>query len=132
MRYPLLLEQGQQDWPLLLSQGANYFESFQYVGSDDVPFNLTGYEAEMQIRRTPGSDDPPLLTLTSDPEEGIQIDELNGTVIVSISSAQTAALPLMEGENTGWYDILLTAPGADAPVEKIVSGPVTVGATVTR
>ena len=129
--YPVTIEQGKQDWPIQIDQEATFFMAFQYTDSDDLPVPLTNYTAEMQIRRTVDAEDPPLLTLTV-ANGGLELDEATGLVMVRITSVQSAALPELPESSPGVYDLLLTAPGANGAVEKLVSGTVQVRKTVTR
>lgn len=131
-RYSVLVEQGQQDYPLRLVQGVTHFFTVAWVDSENTPFNITDYVAELQIRRTDNADDPALVALTSVGDAGISLDLLNGLVIVTISADATDALPEMGEGDPGRYDLLMTAPGAGGHVDRLLAGPVTVQARVTR
>lgn len=88
------------------------------IKGTDVPVDLTGFTALMQIRKTRG-DDAVLVQLSTDslPEDDgtITIDGPNGLLELFIDDAVTATFP----EGYGVYDILLTAPSGrrSRPIE---------------
>lgn len=106
-----------------IDQGATEVQPFQYAPAGVVE-NLTGYTARMMIRANV-ADANPLLSLTS-PSGGIVITAATGTVTVTITAAQTAALPA----GVHVYDLELVAP--DTRVIKMIRGTVSVRAEVTR
>lgn len=130
MLYSTVLDQGKQAWPIYLSQHASFFLALKYIDSANTVIPLTGYTAQMMIRRTIDASNPSLLTLTSSPPAGLAIDAPNGLITITITAAQVTTLPEMIGDNQGRWDILATAP--DGFVEKLLYGPVSVFGTVTR
>lgn len=89
-----------------------------------TPFDLTGYTARMQVRATIAAASA-LIDLTS-PSGGIVLGGTAGTIAITITAAQTAALTI----SSGFYDLeLIDAGGA---VRRLLSGVVTVSKEVTR
>ena len=115
--------------PIYLEQGATYVgPTYLFEDSASVAQDLTGWTASMKIRTSPyGSGSNPgtvLLTLANG--SGITLGGTAGTIFVSITKAQTLALPF----GTYWYDLLLTDASGNA--FKLVSGPLVVGPTVSQ
>lgn len=90
-----------------------------------APVDLAGYEARMQVRPTVESADV-LVSLTSEPGGGIVLDNVGKRVLVSLSAAETAALPALRGV----YDIEMVS--ADGDVELLAFGRVEIIPEVTR
>lgn len=73
-----------------IDAGSDWSQEFLYQDPDGTPIDLTGGSAEMVIRRgIPGS--PAALTLTS-PSGGLTITPEDGSILVEITRAQSAAL----------------------------------------
>lgn len=117
-------------YDLTIDQGADWFWTIRWkVGSTQrsaEPKNLTNYSARMQIRRAYTSPNPPMLSLTSSPNDGITINAEAGTFSVRITSNQASALE--PGKSV--YDFEVVGP--DGVVTKIARGTVTVIPEVTR
>lgn len=77
-----------------------------------IPVDLTGYSARMQIRKKFGGD--VLVELTSDPGDGILLNEANGMVTIEMTAAQTAGI-----NRSGIYDLELVV---GSTVTKILRG----------
>ena len=91
-------------------------------------FNLTGYTARMQIRRTVDNSTP-MLSLVSPTASGNGItvmDGANNAISINITAATTATL-----ETSGVYDleIIKTSTGA---VSRLIQGTITLSLEVTR
>ena len=91
-------------------------------------FNLTGYTARMQIRRTVDNSTP-MLSLTSPTASGNGItvmDGANNAISINITAATTATLL-----TSGVYDleIIKTSTGA---VSRLIQGTITLSLEVTR
>ena len=91
-------------------------------------FNLTGYTARMQIRRTVESTTP-MLSLTSPTVNGNGItvmDGANNAISINITDTMTSSLT-----SSGVYDleIIKTSTGA---VSRLLQGTVTLSLEVTR
>lgn len=107
--------------PLKCKQGQTYTRTLRLkrkVAGVLTPVDLTGYTGKMQIRGSAG--DPTLLA-----EATVTVDGPNGTVTLSLTSAQTTALP--PGKLV--YDLDITdAAGQNQP---LAEGPFRVTAEVT-
>jgi hypothetical protein len=88
------------------------------------PVSLAGYTARMQIRSTPESADPPLVSLVS--PTGIVIDDVAKTITIKIDATATAAYDFAQGV----YDLEMVSSGG--VVTQLLSGSVTVMNEVTR
>lgn len=106
-----------------IDQGATEVQPFVYQPGGVVA-DLTGWSARMMIRAKV-ADASPLLSLTS-PSGGIVITAATGTVTVTLTAAQTAAL----AAGVHVYDLEIVAP--DTRVVKMMRGTMTVRAEVTR
>lgn len=107
-----------------LYQGA----TFSYVltwrtGSPSAAVNLTSYTARMQARTSPDASSP-VLSLTTG--NGITLGGSAGTITLSRSAAQTAALP------AGRYLYDLELESAGGVVTRLVEGVLTIWPEVTK
>jgi len=102
-------------------QGANYSKTFTITQSD-VPFDLTGYTAAMQVREGYSSPNA-LLSLTSG--SGIVLGGTAGTVQINISASQSSAIPA----GAYAYDLELTLSGA---VTRLLQGSFSVVGNITK
>jgi len=103
-------------------QGATFDRTFT-VTIDDVPLNLTGYSAAMQVRSTLDASSA-AVSLTSG--SGITLGGTAGTIGVTIASTATAAL---EPEQYV-YDLEITSGGG--VTDRILMGNFIVSGEVTR
>lgn len=116
----------QQALPLEIIKGQDFNLPINYEDADGAPINLAGYTAKMQVRRTPGSEEDPILEAST--EDGrIQIVAADGRVEVSIPASATASLP---GDWQGVYDLFIYA--TNGPSERLIFGPVQITETVTK
>jgi hypothetical protein len=107
---------------ITIDQGSTF--NFQFtVKTSGTPWNLTSYTARMQIRSSVEAKTA-LLSLTNG--SGITLGGALGTVAVTISATQTAAL--LAGKHV--WDIELVSAGGE--VSRILEGKATVKAEVTR
>lgn len=106
-----------------IDQGSVWSVVFVYLDPNDVPINLTGYTARMQLRQNYNSELADL-TLTTE-NGGISIVGATGTITVTATDDQTE---LLEG---GFYvyDMELTFNGTTS---RLVQGQLTVAEQVTR
>lgn len=111
-------------YTLFMDQGAYLTRTMTYLDPDQEPIDLTGFTARMQIRGYPQSE-VVWLTLTSESGEGITIGGADGTVVIEITSAQTADIT-----TDGFYDIELIAPSGE--VDRFLQGAVILSNEVTR
>lgn len=112
-------------YDIVCEQGAT-FERLFTITQYGVPFDLTGYTAKLQVRRT-HNDRTALATLTSSPVAGMVIEPLLGRIAVSLLPTATATLPAVAGV----YDLLLTET-ANGRVTRLLGGRFTITAGVTR
>lgn len=108
---------------LKIDQGSTFSLVITYKDSEGTLINLTGYDARMQLRRN-HDDDTPLIELTV-ANGRIALGGVDGTVTLTISSGDTAALPAVEGV----YDLELVS---GSTVDKLIAGTFTIAPEVTR
>ena len=122
--YNITIEQGTTFYRLI-----DVMEPDVLVPDEYDPFNLTGYTARMQIRRTLESTGDPMLSLTSPTVNGNGItvmDGANNAISINMTAATTADL-----DYSGVYDleIVKTSTGA---VSRLIQGTITLSLEVTR
>ena len=119
---------------ITIEQGTTFYRLIDVMEPDVLdpdeydPFNLTGYTARMQIRRTLESTTP-MVSLTSPTVNGNGItvmDGANNAISINITAATTATLL-----TSGVYDleIIKTSTGA---VSRLIQGTITLSLEVTR
>ena len=108
----------------IIDQGANWFVTFVYKDAAGTPINITGYTAALQIRDT-YADSTTDLSLTS-PSGGITITGATGTIAVTATAVQTAAI----AAGNYVYDLEITSTGGI--VTRLVQGKISVSPQVTR
>lgn len=94
-------------------QGATFTRDVEVTNFDDTVRSLAGFTARMQVRKDLAAASA-LIELTTE-NGGISITPNTGTVSLSISAADTAALQF-----SGIYDLELI--GASAVVERLLQG----------
>lgn len=110
-------------------QGAYWEQTLLWKDADDVPVDLTGYDARMQIRKKLTSAEPVIeLTVTNgriilDPTVGYNI-------LLKIAAADTAALPATPSDHRWYYDLELVPAGGQ--VRRLMMGRALVSIEVTR
>ncbi len=110
---------------LVIEQGATFSQQITWkAGTPAVPVDLTGCTARMQIRPTIPS--ATVHTSITTENGGITLGGVAGTVLLTMTATQTAALSF----TTAVYD--LEVAWADGTVRRIVYGPVTLSPEVTR
>lgn len=106
-----------------MEQGSTFTRSITYKDSNDTAIDLSGYTARMQLRKNI-DDSTTLIELTTS-NGRITLGGVAGTVTISISAADTAALNPVEGV----YDLELVTGDT---VEKLLAGTFTIQREVTR
>lgn len=91
---------------------------------NNVPVNLTGYSADMQVRDVSNN----LIVEMSTANGRAVITAATGTITFTLTATETSAVNLPAG--TYSYDINLTAP--DTTVYKILQGVFVVNASVVQ
>lgn len=106
-----------------IDQGSIWNVTLVYKDSNDVPVNLTGYTAAMQLRQNYNSELADLTLTTSN--GGITITGATGTIAISATAIQTGLL------TPGFYvyDLELTS---GANISRLIQGQITVAEQVTR
>jgi hypothetical protein len=90
---------------------------------DNLPVDITGYTADMQVRYA--TDTAIIVELSTDNGRAV-ISGALGKVTLTLTASQTAAL----AANNYIYDLNLTAP--DSTVTKILTGAFVVAESVTQ
>ena len=105
--YDLLVEQGQDHRFTLVLQN----------------LDITGYSAEMQIRKHVRSEEMELSLSTSNGK--LIIDEINSTIFIVISDQDSFLI-----SNLAAYDLFIESPSGDR--KRLINGKVNVNLAVTR
>jgi hypothetical protein len=106
---------------LYIDQGTTFTRDFIYKGSDGTPIDLTGFTAQMMIRKTATAASPAVLDVAP------TITALEGKITLSLTDEVTSALP---APFSGVYDLELT--DGSGTVTRLVQGRVTIDPGVTR
>jgi hypothetical protein len=125
-------------YPILIEQGATLDFEIQYKDSNNLPVDLTGYGARMQIRPTIDSSTV-YITLSSSYVEGVSGLSLSGShatkpptsgsIGIYISACDTAAFNFSDAV----YDLeIFTNYNNCDYVTRILQGPVRLSKEVTR
>lgn len=111
-------------YDILIEQGATFQLNIVYKDSNDVPIDISGYTARMQVRRS--YDAPtPLLNLTT--ENGcITLGGVAGTLAVEAPASMTSSLP----PKPSVYDLELISPSGD--VTRLIRGAAAISPEVTK
>lgn len=105
---------------ITIDQGTDFVLDLA-VKEDSAAFNLTGYSARAQLRRTKNT------TTTAATFTCTVVSAAAGTIKMELDNSTTATL----SEGTYYYDLeIYTA--ADATVERIIQGSALVSREVTR
>lgn len=121
-------------------RGATWEDDFEYQDDEGQPFDLTGYEARMQVRLLAGryglsTDDTLVMELTTENGRLSIPDPEDGRLVLLVSAADTEMLnPGNERKTKLAYSIELFRPaGADPEyVIPLVEGSISVRGEVTR
>jgi len=82
--------------PKPFMQGDTWTMTIYVRDENDSPFNLTGYSATYELRdKASGTS---LIKLTSTPSAGIAINLLTGSIVLTITSTQSAALTFLKAK----------------------------------
>ena len=112
-------------WNIVADQGATFQRVVTWKDSDNLPQNLTGYTARMQVRDTTDDTDGSVLTLTTE-NSRISLGGVGGTIALLVDASTMAAIPAMQYV----YDMeLISSAGI---VTRLVQGTFIVDAEVTR
>lgn len=109
---------------IIIEKGATFQYNLIWKDSSDVPIDLTGYTARMQVRKTFTTDET-LLDLTTE-NGGITLGGALGTIAIVGDDTDTSAIDA----KVGVYDIELVSPAG--VVKRLLEGEVTIKPEVTR
>ena len=111
-------------WNLTIYQGGTFTYTITWTDQNNALINLTGYAAELKARSSI-SDTLPFLDMTSSNGQ-ITLGGAAGTVTLTLTASQTAALPL----GTGVYDLKMTSPSGNQ--DFLLQGSLTIQLMSTR
>lgn len=111
-------------YDFLIEQGATFTATITWRDVNDVPVNLTGYTARMQIRPSEASATVTLELTTANAR--ITLGGSAGTISLNVTATDTALL----GAGAYVYDLELIS--GSAVVTRLLQGAATIDAEVTR
>lgn len=122
------MSDGTDNFNLCINQGATFERIFIWLngtcgcgsGSPQIPVNLTGFTASMQIRAFPLS-----VAVLYDATPDLVVGTTDGTITLTIPAAVTETFTWWQGV----YDLLMTSAGGQ--VTRLLSGQVTISPGVT-
>lgn len=91
---------------------------------DATPVDVTGWEARLQVRRTPTS---AVLLLDIDTEPEVTVGDTDGTIEILLTDEDTQEL---DWHGLAYYDLELESPGGE--VTRLLEGRVALVGEVTR
>ena len=109
---------------LKIEQGATFSHRLFWKDASRTPIDLTGYLARMHVREDKSS--VGILTELTIANNRITLGGVNGTIDLSITATDTAAITWLRGV----YDLELESP--TGVVTRLVEGTVIVATEVTR
>lgn len=114
-----------------IEQGTTFDLKLEWTDSEDVPVDLTGYSARMQVRETKASVTKLAEFKTDD--DTITLDD-NGEIHILASDTVTSAwdwpVPSGQVNPQGVYDLELESAGG--VVTRLIEGTITLSPEVTR
>lgn len=120
---------------LIGRRNADFIEEYSF-SEDNVPVDLTGCSARMQLRlygNAPGSPLIDLATVSTDVQGVKFVDRVNGLIQVKINQANLAGLPARvstDSRSSFAYDLRITWP--DGVEDVFMEGAFVLKAGVTR
>ena len=108
----------------IIEQGATFKHTLTLKDSADSLINLTGFSAEMDLRRNQ-DDSSEVLTLTV-ANSRVTMGGAAGTIVLEISASDTASMTVGDGV----YAIKLT--DSNAKIDRILEGTFSVRGSVSR
>jgi hypothetical protein len=105
---------------LVINSGSDFSQSFTLEGTNNSPFNLTGYEVDAQMRKWSGSSTA--ITFTT----SIELPSTSGRILISLSSENT--VNIRPGRYV--YDVIIT--DSSGIKNRVIEGMVLVREGVTR
>lgn len=111
------------EYTLCIEQGATFTRTFTWYNAAGAAVDLSNYTAALQLRVNKEDTDP-VLSLTQ--LAGITLGGVAGTIAVTITAAQTAALT----QERYLWDLKLTS--SDGVATRLLEGPVVNSLAVSR
>lgn len=109
---------------ITIEQGATFILPIQWMQPDGItPYDLTGYTARMQIRKSQQS---PVLFDATTANGKIVITPAQGKIVVTMTAAESSAL------NTKGAQYDLEAISGGGIVYRVVQGSVTISPNITQ
>ena len=105
---------------LVINSGSDFSQSFTLEGTNNSPFNLTGYEVDAQMRKWSGSS--AAITFTT----SIELPSTSGRILISLSSENT--VNIRPGRYV--YDVMIA--DSFGIKNRVIEGMVLVREGVTR
>ena len=105
---------------LVINSGSDFSQSFTLEGTNNSPFNLTGYEVDAQMRKWSGSSTA--ITFTT----YIELPSTSGRILISLSSENT--VNIRPGRYV--YDVMIA--DSFGIKNRVIEGMVLVREGVTR
>lgn len=108
---------------LTVEQGAYWSQELLWKDADDIPVDISGYSARMQLR-TSFRSSTAVIELTDG--DGITLGDDEGTILLEMTAEQT------EGIRAGryLYDLEMVPP--DGKVVRLMQGKIKIAAEVTK
>lgn len=110
---------------LVIEQGATFTKVLTWKDSANVAIDLTAYTARMQARATIAAATT-IFSLTSSPAAGITLGGAAGTITITLTATETAAITA----DTAYYDIELE--DGSGVVTRLLQGEIEFSKEVTR
>ena len=109
------------NYDLLIEQGTTWSVTITLKKPTTVPFDLTGFTARCQLRRSYSASEVLVSPTTTIPDP-----KTDGKIILSLTSTQTTGLE----DGSAVYDVELVGPTGD--VARILQGKVKITPEVTK
>ena len=122
-----------------IEQGSTVDFTINYTDNNNVPIDLTGYQARMDLRPSAGSDvlyatlsssvNPDLTGINMTPlnTQGVQLPKSSGSLRIYISAATSSAFDFRAAQ----YDLEIYSGSAPVTVNKILTGQINLIKEVT-
>lgn len=111
-------------YDMLCEQGATFVRQFKWTDENEVPIDLTGYSARMQVRTAVKASEVVVELTTANGQ--IVLYPAEGKIELSMTATVTAALP----DKRCVYDLEVVAPSGT--VTRLLQGAFVISPEVTR
>jgi hypothetical protein len=124
----MLLNNTVTEMDIEVEEGMDNVEIFTYIDeTTNLPIDLTGFQANLQVRGAYGS---PFILLELDETSGITLGGITGDITITFTPNMTWSSLTPVGWTTGVYDLILT--DTFSRKKKILKGFITINKTVTQ